>query len=252
MAQNSIPIERILRRLDEYFAKNDYVGAKKHLEYWFNEAQLSSDKQGQLLICNELIGLSRKTRQRETTYSYCTSACALVSQMNIEDSTVAATTYINVATAYKAFGEAEKSLPYFKRAESIYTLRLPPYDRRFGGLYNNMGLTLVDLKRFEEAYECYSNALDIMGRIDNGQCEQAITHLNIASALEAEKGLLDAENEIEERLSLAQSLLDEPQLKRDGYYAFVCEKCAGVFGYYGHFTYENELNERAKQIYERN
>ena len=36
----------------------------------------------------------------------------------------------------------------------------------------------------------------------------------------------------------------------DGYYAFVCEKCASVFGYYGRFVYEGELLERARRIYE--
>ena len=37
---------------------------------------------------------------------------------------------------------------------------------------------------------------------------------------------------------------------RDGYYAFVCEKCASVFGYYGFFMYEKELHERSRRIYE--
>ena len=39
--------------------------------------------------------------------------------------------------------------------------------------------------------------------------------------------------------------------KRDGYYAFVCEKCASVFGYFGYFVYEKELEKRARDIYER-
>ena len=37
---------------------------------------------------------------------------------------------------------------------------------------------------------------------------------------------------------------------RDGYYAFVCEKCASVFGYYGWFLYNKEREERARTIYE--
>ena len=49
----------------------------------------------------------------------------------------------------------------------------------------------------------------------------------------------------------AMKILDDYE-NRDGYYAFVCEKCASVFGYYGHFFYEKELKERAKAIYERN
>ena len=43
----------------------------------------------------------------------------------------------------------------------------------------------------------------------------------------------------------------EAHEKRDGYYAFVCEKCASVFGYYGRFFYDGELRARARGIYER-
>ena len=51
-------------------------------------------------------------------------------------------------------------------------------------------------------------------------------------------------------LNKAIKILDEHKNK-DGYYAFVCEKCASVFGYYGYFAYENELKMRAREIYER-
>ena len=37
-----------------------------------------------------------------------------------------------------------------------------------------------------------------------------------------------------------------------GYYAFVCEKCAPAFSYYGYFLAAQELERRAKEIYERN
>ena len=49
----------------------------------------------------------------------------------------------------------------------------------------------------------------------------------------------------------ALSLLDTPGIPRDGYYAFVCEKCAPAFEYYGYFLAAEDLKERAKRIYER-
>ena len=70
----------------------------------------------------------------------------------------------------------------------------------------------------------------------------------MASAAESEMGLLDADETIQIYLDKAEALL-ESHTERDGYYAFVCEKCASVFGYYGRFLYENELNERARRIY---
>ncbi len=109
-----------------------------------------------------------------------------------------------------------------------------------------MALTLVDLKRFKEAKALNEKAIAI---IRNKPLELEITYLNMASAAEAEKGLLDADAIITEYLKKAENLLEQYE-NRDGYYAFVCEKCASVFGYYGNFFYENQLKERARRIYE--
>ena len=39
-------------------------------------------------------------------------------------------------------------------------------------------------------------------------------------------------------------------IPRDGYYAFVCEKCAPAFEYYGWFLDAERLKQEAKRIYE--
>ena len=111
-----------------------------------------------------------------------------------------------------------------------------------------MSLTLVDLRRFDEANAMYENAITIMKETDTGALEVAITYLNMASAAEAELGSVNADEKIQEYMDSAQELI-ENYGRRDGYYAFVCEKCASVFGYYGRFLYENELKERAGRIY---
>lgn len=243
---------RILEKLDIYFSKNDYVGAEKHLKYWLDEAVTTNDDRSSLLLCNELIGLSRKTNQKEQTFRYANTALELIKKLDMQQSVTAATTYINVATAYKAFGNPVESLPFFEQACSIYEKYLSPNDSRLGGLYNNMALTFSDLKHFKDAYDSYQKALTVMAKADKGELEMAITHLNIASTLEAELGLLDADELISEHLDKATVLLDTHKDLKDGYYAFVCEKCASCFGYYGRFLYEKELKERALMIYERN
>ena len=68
---------------------------------------------------------------------------------------------------------------------------------------------------------------------------------------DAELGAEDASAQVDGVLDTAQALLDSPSLVRDGYYAFVCEKCAPTFAYYGWFAAADELNERARAIYER-
>ena len=49
----------------------------------------------------------------------------------------------------------------------------------------------------------------------------------------------------------AAELLDTDTLPRDGNYAYYCEKCAPVFGYYGFFAAEELFSERARSIHER-
>ncbi len=242
--------ERILKRLDEYLSKNDYSSAEQHLLYWLSEAQNSNNNQIILLICNELMGLYRKLGRREDALGFAKKAQAQILTMGIEENIGAATTYINTATVYKAFGMAEKSMPLFRKAQSIYETKLSPSDGRLGGLYNNMGLALVDLNEFREAQQYYEKAIKVMESLPNGKPEQAITYLNMASGAEARLGLEEGAELISDYLDKAMELLDDSYDKSSGNYAFVCEKCASVFGYYGYFYYENELKERSRRIYE--
>ena len=244
-----ISMDRVLGRLDEYLHSNDYASAERHLTFWLSEARADRDGRAEILLQNERMGLYRKLSRREEALTALREALSKIDEMGISHQVGAATTYLNAATVYCAFGLAGEGISLFERARAIYESELPENDRRLGGLYNNMGLALVDLGRFEEAEALYMKAIEIMSASDGGDLEVAITYLNLASAAEAEVGLIDGEEYITKYLSHAEKILDEHQ-SRDGYYAFVCEKCASVFGYYGHFLYEEELKERARRIYE--
>ena len=246
-----LSIDRIASKLDEHLNRNDYAAAEQHLDYWLGEARLQGDGRALLFLCNECIGLHRKLGREQKALAACQAALEQVQEMGIGENIGAATTYLNAATAYKAFGRADQAIPLFERAESIYRKSLPPQDARWGGLYNNMALALVDLKRFQEAKECYQKALEITIANDS-KPEQAVTHLNLASAAESEYGLEAGEREIALRIGLAWELLNDASLVQDGNYAFVCEKCAPTFRYYGYFLYATQLEERAKEIYEGN
>ena len=247
---NFISKERVLTKLDELLSRNDYASAERHILYWLNEADSANDKPCKLLLTNDLAGLYPKLSREKDALITVQNALNLVRDMGIENNIGAGTTYINCATVLKAFGRAEDSIPLFEKALNVYKKKLESNDKRFGGLYNNMALSLVDLKRFDDAFEFYEKAISIMEKHKDGMLEVAITYLNIASAKEAELGLEASEKIMEEYLYKAMKFLDEHE-NRDGYYAFVCEKCASVFGYYGFFAYQNDLTKRAREIYER-
>ena len=152
-----VPQRRIADKMNEYMSRRDYAGAERHLLYWLAEAELGQDLQGQLMLRNEMVGHYRKTAQREKAMESAGKALELLRELGMEDSISAGTTYVNIATACNAFGEYERSLELFEKARAAYEGSSYVEPRLLGGLYNNMGLALVDLKRFREAEELYQD-----------------------------------------------------------------------------------------------
>ena len=245
-----VPMGRVVEKLEEYMSRRDYDAVERHLLYWLQEAEAGHDERGQFSLHNELMGHYRKVGNGEKAMENASAALCLLDAIGA-DTVSAGTACVNAGTVYSAFGRYQTSYDLFEQARLNYEKNLCPEDDRLGGLYNNMALTLVALKRFGEAYRCYQKALEVMGRQQYGQLEQAITYLNMANAVESEHGLEKAESKIEQYLEKAESLLNTPEIPRNGYYAFVCEKCAPTFDYYGWFAFAAELNHRAREIYER-
>ena len=246
-----IPSRRVIEKLDEYLGRNDYSAAERHLTYWLEEAEAGNDMRGKLTVLNEQIGLYRKRGKEPEGICAISAALALAQQLGMENTVTFGTTLINAATGYRSFGKPEKALPLYQNAQAIYESALDPDDSRLGGLYNNMALTLTDLGAYRQAEALFGKALGIMGKQEHGEAEMAITYLNLSDLVSAELGPEAGEKRIEAYLHKAEELLNTESLPKDGYYAFVCEKCAPVFGYYGYFLTEQELTQRARDIYER-
>ncbi|MBQ7642324.1 MAG: tetratricopeptide repeat protein [Clostridia bacterium] len=247
----AVPVGRVLDKADEYFSRNDYEGAERHFLYWLKEAKEGGDLRGEFALRNELMGLYRKRGKKEKAYENVERAVALIDEIGLGGGISAGTAFVNAGTVYKSFGEPEKALPFYEKALKIYDKELSGDDGRKGALYNNEALCLCDLKRFAEAREKYRLAVKVMEKVKGGELEIAITYLNLADLIAAEKGLEEGAEEISELIERAWFLLDTAEVENKGYYAFVCEKCAPTFGYYGYFAYEGELKERSRAIYER-
>lgn len=246
-----IPLRRMTEKLDAYLAKNDFAGAERHLEYWRKEAQSGNDLRGELAVLNEMIGLFRKTEKEAACLSAIADALSLSERAGMKETVTYGTTLINAATGYKSFGKTADALPLYREAAKIYETCLDAADGRRGGLYNNMALTLAELGFYAEAKDLYGKAIGVMEKQENGALEVAVTHLNLADLAAAEKGLEEGAEEIEMHVKKAEDLLLSDAFTNNGHTAFIFEKCAPVFSYYGHFFTENELGRRIKEIRER-
>ena len=245
-----VPQQRIRDKVDECMSRRDYAGVERTLRYWLAEARAGRDQRGELMVLGELIGHYRKTGESAKAHESAEQALALLEEMDYTASLSAATTYVNIATAYQAFGEADKALPLFEKARVIYEASPGASPALRGGLYNNMGLCCAALEKYDQALALYEKALREMALVPNGAIEQAVTKLNMANAVEGQTGMAQGEGRIFALLDQAASLLEDPTLPRDGYYAYVCEKCAPTFDYYGYFAEAELLRQRAEEIYE--
>ena len=245
-----VPRDRILAKMREYEDAADWEGAERHLRYWLAEAEMNRDRRGELMLRNELMGFYRKQGRKEEAMTHAESAAALVEELGMSDTVTAGTTWVNAGTVHEAFRDPVGGLAYFEKARENYRRNLPENDERLGGLYNNMALCLTSCGRYGEAMDMFAQALRVMEKQEHGEPEQAITLLNMADTLEAEMGPEDAAEYTEDYLDRAGELLDRETIPRNGYYAFVCEKCAPVFGHYGYFAREAELEKRAREIRE--
>ncbi len=246
-----VPIDRIMAKLREYENRNDWPAVGKHLDYWLSEAEMNRDDRGALMLHNELMGFWRKQGGREQALAHARQADGLIRKLGMEDTVTAGTTWVNAGTVMEAFGDPDRGLAYFEAARENYERNLKAEDGRLGGLYNNMALAMASCGRYRESEDMFRRALGVMEKQKNGELEMAITYLNMADALEAELGAEQAAEFTDAYLDSAAELLDREHLPRDGYYAFVCEKCAPVFGHYGYFAEEAELKRRAEEINER-
>jgi len=247
----SIPIDRVTAKVDEFLSRNDYLGAERTLHYWLSEARNGHDGRGEFMIHNELMGLYRKLQRKEEAIQEAEIALQMAPILGFEDTVTGATGFLNAATVYKAFEQADKALPLYQKAKEVYERELNKEDSRLGGLYNNMALAYMDLGQFEEALNWYNQALEMNRYVPLGELDSAITYLNLADLITVRDGIEESGLLIEAYLKKAENCIKEANVPHDGYYAYVCEKCATIFGFYGMKELEEELLKVSKEIYER-
>lgn len=244
-----IPVSRVIENLDSLFDKNDLAGAGRLLDYWRNEAKTLRDKQGELTIASEQMGYFRKVLNKERADEAVNRGLELIDELGVGDTVSSATIYLNAATTMKAFGQADKAIGLYEKAQSIYNEKLAPDDLLFGGFYNNFGLALTDLGRFADAEKAYLSALDVVISNKEGRLDGAITYVNMAHLYEA--WACKTHEDISLCLDNAYGLLISPDVERNGYCAFVMSKCAPSFRYFGRESIASELEKITEEIYER-
>lgn len=281
-------VDKFFETLDAYFAKQEIGQVDPFLVSSLEQAKEEEDYGAYITICNEMIGFYRSVSAFEKAYATAEDVLLLMEELQMEHTEHFATTLLNAATAYRAAGDYETALRYYRQALQIYNGILPPQDYRYAGLYNNMSILLEKMERNDEAIACANQALTIIETLEGGEMETATTLTNLAllhfkvsqpmqarELLERAIALFERSGEntdahysgalagvaeayyrmqdYEKALAYYEKALGEVKAHfgENMSYAVLCENCAAVCGTLGDAAKQQAYLEQAQRVKQR-
>ena len=247
-SDDTVPVARVMQKLDSYFAKNDLDGALRLLEYWDREARVLNDRRALLEILNEKIGCFRRTGDEEQALLSVQEAFSLIDELCLGESESAATVYLNGATTMKSFHKTIDAMKFYFKAKEIYDRTLSCDDYRLATYYNNISSAYKELGEIEKAEDACFSAISTLEKSSDFLGEIALTHVNLAHLY---YDIDNLDERVYEHMDIAWELLSSEKNVHDGHFAFLCSKCYPSFGFFGYFDHENRLKALVEAIYER-
>lgn len=195
-------VEKILAEYDGMFATSSLAEIEEYLVRNLRKAEQQSEIGVEIILLNEIIGFCRDTTQREKALAYCNRLLEIMKESVWSDTTEYATSLLNIANAYRAFGLFAESMNFYQTVLGIYQVRLPEKDFNFASLYNNWSLLYQELEEYENAREMLLKSLEIVDSYEAALIPQATTRTNLATTL-IQIGTKEAYQEAMEYLRVA-------------------------------------------------
>lgn len=176
-------IEQILYEYDGMFGRFPLETIEDYLQKQMNEARALGELQTLVTLLNEMIGFCRDTTQKEKALQYCEELKVRLKELQLEDTVPYATSLLNIANAYRAFGLCSEAVEYYETVLDIYHKYLPQNDFSYASLYNNWALVYQETEEYAKAVEYLLKALNIADLYPEAKIPQATTRTNLGSSL---------------------------------------------------------------------
>ena len=198
-------IEKILEKVDAYFAENRGEDAEKLMISSISQAVQEQDDSGILQLLNELLGYYRETSRSEEAFRIAEQAVAQAERMGLQGTVPYATTLLNVANAYRAGGRLQESLEYYFRVQDLYSSLFSTDNMFVAGLQNNLSLLYQEMGEYGNAKICQLRALEIAQK-ENAAYETAVSSANLAGTCVELGELTEAEKYADRAVYLFREL----------------------------------------------
>lgn len=176
-------INQVLTEYDSMFGRKELGEIEAFLVEQIDKAYAEPDYYSAVTLLNEIIGFCRDTSQNEKGLKYCGQDLKLMQEMGLEGSVEYATSLLNVANAYRAFGKWEDSLTLYQQTQAIYQEKLPAGEFNYASLYNNWSLLYQEMQDFDNARIMLEKALEVVSGYPDAVMPIATTHCNLAVTL---------------------------------------------------------------------
>lgn len=176
-------LEKILAQYDGMFGNSSLEEVEAYLVRNMGEAKEQSEYGILITLLNETIGFCRDTTQKDKALQYCDELQNILKMLKLEGRIDYATSLLNVANAYRAFGLFEESLHLYEIVETTYQKQVESNDFMYASLYNNWSLLYQEMQDYESARDMLLKALVIADSYKEAVIPQATTRANLAATL---------------------------------------------------------------------
>jgi len=173
-------MNEILEQIDKFYAHKQYDEAHQYMIQQLQNAMEDQRDDLVLGILNELLGYYRVHGLFDIGVKISQQAYNIVYSLGLSETIDGATTFLNIATLYRAKGDFYEAMDNYLRAKAIYEKTLSETDERLPSLYNNISLLYQEIGHSEKAIEYATLALQFIQKIPNCEIETAITYTNLA------------------------------------------------------------------------
>ncbi|MEM6265208.1 MAG: CHAT domain-containing tetratricopeptide repeat protein [Bacteroidota bacterium] len=115
----------------------------------------------QAMVSFSLGGAHNQFQLGEQALVHLKNCYRLLHQPPLDTSLLLVKSVIGIGNAFNHIGRPDSALKHFRTAEKLLAATPLASFREYTTLYNNLGITLVDLTRYQEGIEYYSKALSL-------------------------------------------------------------------------------------------
>lgn len=176
-------INSILAEYDSMFGKCELADIEAFLKKNIESARDTGDYGAMITLLNEIIGFCRDTTQREKALHYCETLMNVMHQLKLQGRVEYATSLLNIANAYRAFGLCKESIDLYQQVYENYKINVEPNAFAYATLFNNWSLVYQEMEDFDKAKKLLLKALAVVDLYEDAIIPQANTRTNLAATL---------------------------------------------------------------------